>query len=112
MFRLTRDISVLARHLNRTPPTDGEPSGRVNSCIVPDIVLATLNARYAHASFGLRYLMANLPEELRERAGMLEFDISQRAVDVVERILDQNPKIVGLEFTFGTRRSRWRLWLT
>jgi len=63
---------------------------------VPDIVLATLNARYAHASFGLRYLMANLPAELRERAGMLEFDISQRAVDVVERILDQNPKIVGL----------------
>jgi radical SAM superfamily enzyme YgiQ (UPF0313 family) len=63
---------------------------------VPDIVLTTLNARYAHASFGLRYLMANLPPELRERAGMLEFDISQRAVDVVERILDAEPKIVGV----------------
>ena len=63
---------------------------------VPDIVLTTLNARYAHASFGLRYLMANLPAELRERAGMLEFDISQRAVDVVERILDAGPKIVGV----------------
>ena len=27
---------------------------------MPDIVLATLNAKYIHASFGLRYLMANL----------------------------------------------------
>ncbi len=63
---------------------------------VPEIVLTTLNARYAHASFGLRYLMANLPAELRGRARMLEFDISQRPVDVVERILDPDPKIVGV----------------
>src|SRR3954466_7450875 len=61
-----------------------------------DIVLTTLNARYAHASFGLRYLMANLPEALRCRAAMLEFDISQRAVDVLETILAQDPKIVGV----------------
>ena len=27
---------------------------------MPDIVLTTLNAKYIHASFGLRYLMANL----------------------------------------------------
>ena len=40
--------------------------------------------------------MANFPAELRGRAGMLEFDISQRAVDVVERILDANPRIVGV----------------
>jgi radical SAM superfamily enzyme YgiQ (UPF0313 family) len=63
---------------------------------VPDIVLTTLNARYAHASFGLRYLMANLPEELRPRAAMLEFDISQRSVDVLERILAHRPRIVGV----------------
>ena len=61
-----------------------------------DIVLATLNARYAHASFGLRYLMANLPAELRSRAAMLEFDIAQRPVDTLERILDARPRIVGL----------------
>jgi hypothetical protein len=30
-----------------------------------DVVLTTLNAKYAHAAFGLRYLMANLPPELR-----------------------------------------------
>jgi radical SAM superfamily enzyme YgiQ (UPF0313 family) len=63
---------------------------------VADIVLTTLNARYAHASFGLRYLMANLPPELRGRAAMLEFDIAQRAVDIIERILAQEPKIVGV----------------
>ncbi len=57
--------------------------------------MTTLNARYAHASFGLRYLMANLGE-LQSRAAMLEFDTSQRTVDVLETILSQNPKIVGI----------------
>ena len=63
---------------------------------MPDIVLTTLNARYAHASFGLRYLMANLPQDLRARAEMVEFDISQRPVDVVEAILSRSPRIVGV----------------
>jgi len=62
---------------------------------VPDIVLTTLNARYAHASFGLRYLRANLGA-LRERACIIEFDISQRANDALEIILAQNPRIVGI----------------
>ena len=35
-----------------------------------DIVLATLNAKYIHASFGLRYLLANLGE-LRPRASLV-----------------------------------------
>ena len=60
-----------------------------------DILLATLNARYAHASFGLRYLMANLGD-LLPRAAMLEFDINQRPVDIAEAILAEKPKIVGL----------------
>jgi len=62
---------------------------------VPDIVLTTLNAKYAHAAFGLRYLLANLGD-LAARATILEFDISQRSTDVVEKILAENPKIVGL----------------
>jgi radical SAM superfamily enzyme YgiQ (UPF0313 family) len=60
-----------------------------------NIVLATLNAKYIHASFGLRYLLANLGS-LRERACILEFDILQRPLDVVEAILARQPKIVGL----------------
>ncbi len=62
---------------------------------MPDILLATLNAKYPHASFGLRYLMANLGP-LASRAGMMEFDINHRPLDIVERILSAGPKIVGL----------------
>ena len=32
-----------------------------------DILLTTLNARYIHAAFGLRYLMANLGERGGEK---------------------------------------------
>jgi len=60
-----------------------------------DIVLATLNARYAHSAFGLRYLLANLGD-LRGGAEILEFDLQQRPTDVVERILAGQPRIVGL----------------
>ncbi len=62
---------------------------------MPDIVLATLNARYAHASLGLRCLAANLAE-LAPRATLLEFVIGQRTEDVAERILAHEPAIVGL----------------
>ena len=62
---------------------------------MPDIVLTTLNARYVHASFGLRYLRANLGE-LRERSIILEFEASQRTTDVLEQILAQSPRIVGV----------------
>lgn len=62
---------------------------------MPDIVLATLNARFIHASFGLRYLRANLGE-LRPRAEILEFTIQERPLDVAERILARDPRIVGL----------------
>ena len=58
------------------------------------ILLATLNAKYIHASFGLRYLFANLAE-LRTHAALLEFDISQQPLEIVETILDSNPGIVG-----------------
>ncbi|EEF58747.1 B12-binding domain-containing radical SAM protein [Pedosphaera parvula] len=60
-----------------------------------DIVLATLNAKYIHAAFGLRYLMANLGE-LQSRAALLEFDINQRPIEIVEALLAENPKIIGL----------------
>src|ERR1700729_1546808 len=60
-----------------------------------DIVLATLNAKYIHAAFGLRYLLANLGE-LRPRAALLEFDINQRPIEIAESLLAENPKIIGL----------------
>src|ERR1041384_7686996 len=62
---------------------------------MPDIVLSTLNAKFIHAAFGLRYLFANLGE-LQSRARIVEFDINQRPVDIAEILLAQNPKIIGL----------------
>ena len=59
-----------------------------------DIVLTTLNAKYIHAAFGLRYLLANLGE-LRPRACLAEFDINQRPLDIAEVLLARNPKIIG-----------------
>src|ERR1700729_489664 len=60
-----------------------------------EILLRTLNARYAHAAFGLRYLLANLGD-LQQRAAIAEFDIGQRPIDVAEAILAHNPRILGL----------------
>jgi len=60
-----------------------------------DIVLTTLNAKYIHAAFGLRYLLANLGP-LRADAAIVEFDIHQRPVDIAEALLARNPKIIGL----------------
>lgn len=47
---------------------------------MPDIVLATLNAKFIHAAFGLRYLLANLGD-LRPRAALAEFDLAQRPLE-------------------------------
>ena len=62
---------------------------------MPDIVLTTLNAKYIHAAFGLRYLLANLGP-LQNRARIVEFDINQRPLDVAEVLLAQNPRIIGI----------------
>jgi radical SAM superfamily enzyme YgiQ (UPF0313 family) len=59
------------------------------------ILLTTLNARYVHAAFGLRYLRANLAE-LRDQCEIVEFDINQRPIEIVERLLASQPRIVGI----------------
>jgi radical SAM superfamily enzyme YgiQ (UPF0313 family) len=61
---------------------------------VADIVLTTLNAKYIHAAFGLRYLLANLGD-LRPCAALVEFDINQRPLDIAEMLLAREPKIIG-----------------
>jgi radical SAM superfamily enzyme YgiQ (UPF0313 family) len=62
---------------------------------MPSIVLATLNARFAHASMGLRCLRANLGE-LREDSEIREFVIGQKTEEIVERLLAGAPRIIGL----------------
>ncbi len=61
---------------------------------MPEILLSTLNAKYIHAAFGLRYLHANLGD-LAPRAALAEFDINQRPLDIAEAILAAQPRIVG-----------------
>ena len=60
-----------------------------------EIVLATLNARYIHCAFGLRYLLANMGE-LQSRTTLLEFTIQQPTLEILATILEENPRIVGL----------------
>ncbi|MFC7515414.1 DUF4080 domain-containing protein [Herbaspirillum sp. GCM10030257] len=58
------------------------------------ILLSTLNARYTHASLGLRYLLANMGD-LRETTQLQEFVIGAKTTDVVERLLAHQPRIIG-----------------
>lgn len=60
-----------------------------------DIVIATLNARYFHASMGLRCLLANMGE-LADRTRLMEFIIDARPADVVEQLLAAEPRVIGL----------------
>lgn len=62
---------------------------------MPDILLATLNARYIHAALGLRCLYANLGD-LQSRAAIMEFEIKQRPADIVEALLAARPRVIGL----------------
>ena len=59
-----------------------------------DILLVTLNARYSHASLGLRYLYANMGV-LRPHCEIVEFVIGTRTETLAERILARQPRIVG-----------------
>ncbi|MEE4377239.1 MAG: DUF4080 domain-containing protein [Candidatus Competibacteraceae bacterium] len=58
------------------------------------IILTTLNARYFHASLGLRYLLANMGD-LRAETCLQEFIITHRPIDIVESLLQQQPRIIG-----------------
>ncbi len=70
---------------------------------MPDILLATLNAKFIHASLGLRCLLANLDRHgapgLRARTGLREYVIERRPVDIAADLLGtdatQRPKIIG-----------------
>lgn len=58
------------------------------------IILSTLNAKYIHASLGLRYLCANMGG-LEKATAIREFTINQRPIDIAERLLADNPQIIG-----------------
>lgn len=59
------------------------------------IILSTLNARYIHASLGLRYILANMGD-LRPETNIIEYTINTRPIDIVEDLLQFQPEIIGL----------------
>ncbi|MEE9494563.1 MAG: DUF4080 domain-containing protein [Gammaproteobacteria bacterium] len=59
-----------------------------------DIVLTTLNARYIHTAFGLRYLYANLGE-WQSTTIIEEFTLSERPLDIAEKLLKHQARIMG-----------------
>ncbi len=70
---------------------------RLSNCgILPEmkIVLATINARYSHTSFGLRYLKANL-KEFENDCEIMEFTQDLLPQEIAERIIAQKPDVVG-----------------
>ncbi len=72
---------------------------------MPDIVLATFNARYEHASIGLRCLLANLGA-LAPGAALLEFNLELRTPEAAEAILALKPRVVGLGvYVWNARES-------
>jgi radical SAM superfamily enzyme YgiQ (UPF0313 family) len=62
---------------------------------MPNIIISTLNARYIHTAFGLRYLYANMGE-LQADTELVEFGINQRPIDIAEQLLQKQPRIIGL----------------
>jgi B12 binding protein/uncharacterized protein DUF4080/radical SAM family protein len=61
---------------------------------MPSIILSTLNARYMHTAFGLRYLYANLGK-LQQQTKIIEFTVQELPINIVEQLLAEQPTIIG-----------------
>lgn len=59
------------------------------------IILTTLNARYTHTSFGLRYIYASL-REFQKDATIIEFSINDAIQSIASSIMLHMPKILGI----------------
>jgi len=87
-----KQIDVTQENSTYTPISTGLFDAETDSST--RIILATINAKYIHASLGLRYLYANL-QELQSLCEIKEFVIQTRPLDIVEKILESKPTIVG-----------------
>jgi radical SAM superfamily enzyme YgiQ (UPF0313 family) len=61
---------------------------------VASIILSTLNARFTHASLGLRYLLANMGD-LEAETAIREFTINDAPGAIAEKLLAEQPEIIG-----------------
>ncbi len=63
-------------------------------CTTTNIVLCTLNAKYIHASLGLRYLLANMGN-LQPKTALCEFTINRKTEELAAELLAIDPKIIA-----------------
>ncbi len=70
------------------------------------ILLSTLNARYAHASLGLRYLLANMGP-LQAQTQLQEFVTGAKTTEIVEKLLSH--KIAGEKLIVGFGVYIWNI---
>lgn len=59
------------------------------------IALVAINARYSHASLGMRYLRANLGP-LRDQSVLHEFTLQEPAAAMAEKILEHPPALIAI----------------
>ncbi len=60
-----------------------------------NIILTTLNSRYTHSSLALRYIYANM-NSLQKDTEIMEFSINDAIQSIAEKLLFNNPKIIGI----------------
>jgi hypothetical protein len=82
-------VAWFSQALKLSPDNGAMPAP--TTAIAPTIVLCTLNAKYIHASLGLRYLLANMERHgsaaLRQHTVLREFTIHRLAQQVVDELL-------------------------
>ncbi|MEI6875950.1 MAG: radical SAM protein [Spirochaetota bacterium] len=61
---------------------------------MPEILLATINAKWIHPSLALRLLKSNLGQ-LEERSGLAEFNLRQPVAEQVDAISKARPRILA-----------------
>jgi len=71
---------------------------------MPSITLTTLNARYIHASLGLRYLFANMGH-LQPSTTLLEFTIDNRPIDIAETLLHRAAELKQSQMNTAAQTS-------
>ena len=94
MTEQAADSAMAISHINLADSNQASPLAKANEPSQTKIILATINAKYIHASLGLRYLYANM-QELQPNTEIQEFVIQTRPIDIVEQILAAKPSIVG-----------------
>lgn len=87
-------MESISRHTPATPEQIDTTLAEEPPVVAQDILLTTINARYIHASLGLRCLLANMGS-LQSRTRLIEFTLSQRPEDIAESLLGNNPCIIG-----------------